>query len=471
MNLRERLRAATSQQDFTSKSLNLQALEKAPSISFDTARSAAVASTQKAEFFKIKELCQKRAAEDEAFYRPDSAETRNELRPRLDVLVREVAGELGYPLSDVEVRQMGLELLDEIYGLGPIEPLMADASVSDILINGYDQIYVERRGRLELTDVTFISEEHLRNKIDRMLFVTGRRVDERSPLVDARLADGSRINVIIPPLALDGAVVSIRRFPEQHLRAKDLITFGSMTEEMYEFLDHSVKAGLNIIVCGGTGSGKTTTLNMLSGLIPEDERIITIEDSAELRMQQDHVVRLETRPANAEGVGELTQRELIKNALRMRPDRIILGEVRGGEVLDMLQAMNTGHDGSLATLHANNPRDCIARLELMINLSGVDIPAVSIRKQIASALDLIIYVERGRDGKRRVRSITEVTGVEEENVVLQELYTFTQSRDVNTGNMQGTFAALGLRPSCINKFEDVGIDLPNSIFNFSREIF
>lgn len=425
---------------------------------------------QNTTFLEIKNRCQRKAAEDEAFYEADSQETRNELRPRLEELVREVAMEMGYPLTELEVRQLGVELLDEIYGLGPIEPLMADPTVSDILINGYQQIYVERKGKLELTDVAFISEEHLRNKVDRMLYSTGRRVDESSPLVDARLPDGSRINIIIPPLAVDGISVSIRRFPEQHLRPKDMIAFGTMTEEMYEFLNFSVQAGLNVLVCGGTGSGKTTTLNMLSGLIPEDERVVTIEDSAELRMQQSHVVRLETRPANAEGQGELTQRELLKNALRMRPDRIVLGEVRGGEVLDMLQAMNTGHDGSLATLHANSPRDCIARLELMINLSGVEIPAASIRKQIASAIDLIIYVNRGRDGRRRVESITEVVGVEEDNVVLQEVYTYENRMDQATERQYGIFRATGLRPNCGKKCEAVGMMLPESLFNFERQV-
>ncbi|BBP46650.1 type II/IV secretion system-related protein [Thiosulfatimonas sediminis] len=421
-------------------------------------------------FVEIKKRCQKRAADDEAFYQADSSETRQELRPRLEGLVREVAHEMRYPLSELEVRQLALDLLDEIYGLGPIEPLLADGSISDILINGFDQIYVERGGKLELTDVTFISEEHLRNKVDRMLFTTGRRVDESSPLVDARLPDGSRINIIIPPLAVDGICVSIRRFPEYHLRAKDLISLGSMTEQMFKFLEMSVRSGLNIIVCGGTGSGKTTTLNMLSGLIPFDERTVTIEDSAELRMQQAHVVRLETRPPNAEGIGEVTQRELLKNALRMRPDRIVLGEVRGGEVLDMLQAMNTGHDGSLATLHANSPRDCIARLELMINLSGVDIPANSIRKQIASALDLIIYVNRGKDGKRRVESITEVTGVEEDNVVLQELFLFESSYDELSSRVLGRFKASGVRPSCAAKFESHGMRLSPDLFSFVQEI-
>ena len=423
-------------------------------------------STKNLTFIEIKKRCQRKAAEDDAYYKADSRETRKELLPRLEALVRETAVDIGYPLSELEVRQLGLELLDEIYGLGPIEPLLADASISDILINGYNQIYVERGGQLELTDVSFISEEHLRNKVDRMLFATGRRVDESSPLVDARLADGSRINIIIPPLAVDGICVSIRRFPEKHLRAKDMISFGSITEQMFHFLDYSVKSGLNVIVCGGTGSGKTTTLNMLSGLIPENERTVTIEDSAELRMQQTHVVRLETRPPNAEGVGEVTQRELLKNALRMRPDRIVLGEVRGGEVLDMLQAMNTGHDGSLATLHANSPRDCIARLELMINLSGVEIPEASIRKQIASAIDLIIFVNRGKDGRRRVESITEVVGVEESNVILQELFVFDSRYDEISNRISGTFRATGLRPSCAHKFDTSGFKLPTSMFNF-----
>jgi pilus assembly protein CpaF len=418
----------------------------------------------------IKSRCQKKAAEDEAFYRADSQETRQDLRPRLEELIRQESQVMGYPLSEIEIKQLSLELLDEIYGLGPIEPLMADPSVSDIMINGHKQVYVERKGKIELTDISFISEEHLRNKVDRMLYVTGRRVDERSPLVDARLADGSRINVIIPPLAVDGIVVSIRRFPKNSLRAKDLINFGAMVEPMFKFLELAVESGLNIIVCGGTGSGKTTMLNILSGLIPSDERIVTIEDSAELRMQQNHVVRLETRPPNAEGVGEVTQRDLLKNALRMRPDRIILGEVRGGEVLDMLQAMNTGHDGSLATLHANSPRDCISRLELMINLSGVDIPPVSIRRQIDSTIDLIIYVDRMRDGKRRVISVSEVAGVEEDNVVLQDIFNFDQQINPVTKETKNLFKATGLRPRCAAKIEDAGHHIPGSLFNFTMDV-
>ncbi len=468
MNIRDRLKQVEQQRNVTMDESSKEAVKNRNITPSSRVNESSL--IQNSSFLEIKSRCQKKAAEDDAFYQADSKETRQELRPRLEFLVKEIATDMGYPLSDIEVRQLGVELLDEIYGLGPIEPLLADPTVSDILINGYNKIYVERRGQLELTDVSFISEEHLRNKVDRMLYTTGRRVDESSPLVDARLADGSRINIIVPPLAVDGISVSIRRFPEQHLRPKDLIAFGSMTEQMFIFLDYAVKSGLNILVCGGTGSGKTTTLNMLSGLIPENERTVTIEDSAELRMQQAHVVRLETRPPNAEGVGEVSQRELLKNALRMRPDRIVLGEVRGGEVLDMLQAMNTGHDGSLATLHANNPRDSIGRLELMINLSGVDIPAASIRKQIASAIDLIIYVNRGKDGKRRVESITEVVGIEEENVVLQEIFMFENKIDPVTGSMRGVFKSTGIRPGCGKKCESVGHKLPPELFNFSQEV-
>ena len=420
--------------------------------------------TPNAAFGEIKRRCQHQAAEDEAFYRPDSSETRAELTPRINELVRDIAADMGYPLSGTEVRQLGIELLDEIYGLGPLESLMADPAITDILINGYDQIWVERYGRLERSLVRFISEEHLRNKVERMLYATGRRLDESSPLVDARLPDGSRVNIIIPPLAVDGIMVSIRRFPNQHLRAKDLIELGTLTPEIYEFVHCAVRAGLNLVVCGGTGSGKTTTLNMLSGLIPDGERIVTIEDSAELRMQQEHVVRLESRPQNAEGRGEVSQRDLLRNALRMRPDRIILGEVRGNEVLDMLQAMNTGHDGSMATVHANSPRDSIARLELMVNLSGANLTDHAIRRQIVSALDLIIHVERCRDGSRRLISIAEVAGIEQDNIVLQELFLFEPE------SKGGTFKATGVRPVNNKRLEETGCRLGPEIFSFSRRV-
>ncbi len=413
---------------------------------------------------RIKQRCQRLAAEDEAFYRPDSQETRADLTPRIEELVRETALELGYPLSDSEVRKLGSELLDEIYGLGPLEPLLADPTISDILINTHEFVYVERNGRLVETDVRFISEEHLRNKVERMLYASGRRVDEASPHVDARLPDGSRVNIIIPPLAVDGTVVSIRRFPNEHLRVRELIAMGSLSDAMYEFLDCAIKAGANVIVCGGTGSGKTTTLNMLSGLIPSTERIVTIEDSAELRLQQRHVVRLESRPANAEGAGEISQRELLRNALRMRPDRIILGEVRGAEVMDMLQAMNTGHDGSMATLHANNPRDSLARMELMINLSDAQLPDRSIRRQIVSAIDLIIHIDRGRDGRRRIVSITEVAGLEQDGVVLQEIFNFEPAPKGSPSELHGTFRATGIRPRCNGKLELAECQLDPRIF-------
>lgn len=418
---------------------------------------------------RIKQECQRRAAEDDAFYRADSLETRTELAPRVEGLVREVAKEIGHHLTENEIRQLGAELLDEIYGLGPLEYLMADATITDILINGHDKIYVERNGKIEKSDISFVSEDHLRNKVERMLYGAGRRVDEASPLVDARMPDGSRINIIIPPLSVDGITVSIRKFPDQHLRPKDLIIMGTMVEPMYQFLEQAIKSKLNILICGGTGSGKTTTLNMLSGLIPENERIVTIEDSAELRLQQEHVVRLESRPSNAEGLGEITQRDLLRNALRMRPDRIIIGEVRGGEVLDMLQAMNTGHDGSMATVHANNPRDSISRLELMINLSGVNLSSTAIQRQIVSALDLIIHIDRSNDGVRRIVSITEITGSEEDTIVLQEIFTYEPLSQLHNGK-KGIFKATGIRPHCGAKTScTAGIDI-NAIFNCAIEV-
>ena len=418
---------------------------------------------------KIKQECQRRAAEDEAFYRADSLETRAELAPRVATLIRDVSGEFGHHLTENEIRQLGAELLDDIYGLGPLEYLMADPTINDILINGHDQIYIERNGQIEKSDISFVSEDHLRNKVERMLYGAGRRVDEASPLVDARLPDGSRINIIIPPLALNGITVSIRKFPEQHLRAKDMIIMGTMVEPMFEFLDMTIKAKLNILICGGTGSGKTTTLNMLSGCIPDDERIVTIEDSAELRLQQPHVVRLETRPPNAEGFGEITQRDLLRNALRMRPDRIIIGEVRGSEVLDMLQAMNTGHDGSMATIHANNPRDSISRLELMINLSGINLTGKAVQRQIVSALDLIIHIDRCADGVRRIVSITEITGSEQDTIVLQEIFTYEPMAVPHSGK-KGIFKATGVRPGCVSKPAcSTNIDLA-AIFNCEIEV-
>lgn len=418
---------------------------------------------------RIKQECQQRASEDEAFYRPDSVETRSELTPRVEGLIRDVSTALNHRLSENEIRHLGSELLDDIYGLGPLERLMADPTITDILINGHNRIYVERYGKIEKSDVVFAGEEHLRNKVERMLYTTGRRVDEASPRVDARLPDGSRINIVIPPLVVDGITVSIRKFPAQHLQARDMIDIGTMVEPMYTFLDLAIKAKLNILICGGTGSGKTTTLNMLSGLIPDDERIITIEDSLELRLQQEHVVRMEYRPPNAEGVGEVTQRNLLRNALRMRPDRIIIGEVRGEEVLDMFQAMNTGHDGSLSTVHANNPQDAISRLELMVSLSGFDLSTGAIQRQIASCIDLIIHIDRGRDGVRRIVSITDLIGIEENNIVLQEIFKYEPYTAPKDGK-NGIFKATGVRPHFTNKSGyEMKID-QESIFRCAIEV-
>jgi pilus assembly protein CpaF len=415
----------------------------------------------------IKRKCQLKASEDEAFYRPDSSETRTELTPKIIGLIQEAAKEENHPFTDIEMRQLCQELLDEIYGLGPLEYLMDDDTITDILVNGYDRIFVERFGKLELTDLKFISKEHLLNKVERILYNTGRRVDEASPMVDTRLPDGSRVNIIIPPLGVDGVMMSIRRFPKRHLRDRDLIEKGTITEPMYKFLKIAVEKRLNILVSGGTGSGKTTTLNLLSGMIPDDERIVTIEDNAELRLQQHHVVRLESRPANTEGVGEITQRDLLRNSLRMRPDRIVVGEVRGSEVLDMLQSMNSGHDGSMATIHANNPRDSLSRLELMIHLSGVSLTDDAIRRQVVSALDLIIQITRGKDGVRRMTNITELTGIDNDNILMQDIFTYTSYSTPKHGK-SGIFKATGMRPACMDE-SDLGL-AGTDIFNSARGI-
>ncbi len=372
--------------------------------------------------------------------------------------------ELPRPIN-LETRQLLIKLvLDEILGLGPLEMLLADPSISDILINSHDNIYVERKGKLTKVPVKFYDNNHLLNIIDRIVSTVGRRVDESSPMVDARLKDGSRVNAIIPPLALDGPSMSIRRFTVEKLKAQQLVDFGSMTDEMNKLICAAVVGKLNILISGGTGSGKTTLLNIISGYIPEDERIITIEDSAELQLQQPHTVRLETRPANIEGNGEVSQRDLVKNCLRMRPDRIIIGEVRGGEAIDMLSAMNTGHEGSLATLHANNPRDALARLENMVCMGGFDMPVRNIRTQIASAIDLVVQLQRQEDGRRRITSIQEVTGMEGETLTMSEIFRFErQGKDAN-GLIQGKFVATGIIPTFHRQLIAKGIDLPHSIF-------
>jgi pilus assembly protein CpaF len=356
------------------------------------------------------------------------------------------------------------EVMNETFGLGPLEPLLADATISDILINGHDVVYVERHGRLERAPVAFNDARHLLNTVQRIVGRMGRRVDENSPMVDGRLPDGSRINAIIPPLALDGALVSIRRFGTRPLQIDDLVRIGAMTREMKQFLAACVEARLNVLISGGTGSGKTTLLNALSAYIPPDERVITIEDAAELRLQQPHVGRLETRPQNAEGAGEVTTRDLVRNALRMRPDRIVIGECRGGEALDMLQAMNTGHAGSLTTIHANDTRDALGRLEVMVGMSGVEIPMWVIRRQIASAINVIVQVSRLQGGARKVMKITEIAGMEGENLTSHDLFAFRQTGVDGERRAQGYFHTTGVRPHYLDRLTAAGLSLPAEVF-------
>lgn len=363
-----------------------------------------------------------------------------------------------------EKSQLIADIRDEMLGLGPIESLLNDDSVTEIMVNGPKQVFVERLGKLELTDVKFHDKAHLMNIIERILTPLGRRIDESSPLVDARLEDGSRVNIIIPPLSLVGPAITIRKFSKTPLSVENLISFGTLDEKMAVFLRACVKARINILVSGGTGSGKTTTLNVISSFIPENERIVTIEDAAELRLQQAHVVTLESRPANIEGKGQITIRDLVRNALRMRPDRIIVGEVRSGEALDMLQAMNTGHDGSLTTAHANSPRDALSRLETMVLMSGLELPVRAIREQVSSAIDLIIQQSRIRDGSRKVTYITEVQHMEDNIITTQDIFRYQQSGFDDTGKAIGHFAPTGLQPSFLEKFELNGIDLPDDFF-------
>ena len=356
------------------------------------------------------------------------------------------------------------EVLDETFGLGPLEVLLKDPTVSDILINGPKHVYVERRGKMEKTSVTFRDNQHLLQIIDRIVSRVGRRVDETCPMVDSRMADGSRFNAIIPPLALDGPCVSIRRFGTNPLKLEDLLNFKAFTPEMVMLLEGAIKARLNIVISGGTGSGKTTLLNTLSSFIPTNERIVTIEDAAELQLQQDHVVRLETRPANIEGKGAICSTDLVKNALRMRPERIIIGECRGAEALDMLQAMNTGHEGSMTTLHANTPRDAIARLETMIMMSGFDLPLKAMRTQIASAMDLLVQTNRLQGGCRKITHVTEIVGMEQDTVVMQDIYKFEQDGVDENGRAHGRFIATGIRPTFMPRLESSGVRLPASAF-------
>jgi pilus assembly protein CpaF len=374
------------------------------------------------------------------------------------------------PLSHAERESLVVEVLDELFGLGPLETLLADRAISDILVNRFDQVYIERNGRLEATDVTFRDDRHLLQIIERIVSAVGRRIDESSPMVDARLKDGSRVNAIIPPLALNGPALSIRRFRTDRLGANDLVTRDSLTAPMLEFLKVAVSCRLNVLVSGGTGAGKTTLLNILSGFIGPSERIVTIEDSAELMLRQRHVVRLETRPANIEGKGNIRQRELVVNALRMRPDRIIVGEVRGEEALDMLQAMNTGHDGSLTTIHANSPRDALYRLDTMVAMANLNIPDRAIRQQVASAIELVIQIARLSDGTRKVTAISEITGMEREMITMQDLFVFEKLGVDEDGRVRGRFRATGIRPKCSERFVASGVELPAQMFEHMKVV-
>ncbi|WP_028768885.1 CpaF family protein [Shewanella fidelis] len=391
--------------------------------------------------------------------------SKEQAKEQISEISEQILNELSLPITLPTRKRIINLIIDEVLGLGPLEVLLADPSISDILVNSFDRVYVERHGKLQAVDIQFHSNAHLLNIIDRIVSSVGRRIDESSPMVDARLADGSRVNAIIPPLALDGPSLSIRRFSVEKLNARQLIDIGSVTESMIELLKGGVKGKLNILVSGGTGSGKTTLLNMLSGFIPADERIVTIEDSAELQLQQPHTVRLETRPQNIEGRGEVSQRDLVKNCLRMRPDRIVIGEVRGGEALDMLTAMNTGHEGSLTTLHANSPRDALARLEYMVCMAGFDMPVSNIRSQIAAAIDLVVQLERQEDGRRRVTSIQEINGMEGEVITMSEIFRFARAGIDENSMIIGDFEATGVVPGFHKKLKQHGIDLPYQLFN------
>jgi pilus assembly protein CpaF len=387
-----------------------------------------------------------------------------ELVPKVELLSFEIMKKDGELYSEVDRSKIVKELLNELTGYGPINPLLRDPEISEVMVNGPFDVYVERKGKIQLTDVHFRDNEHVMNIIEKIVSPLGRRIDESSPMVDARLPDGSRVNAIIPPLALKGPTVTIRKFSKEPLTIENLISFGTLSREMAIFLDSCVKARLNIFISGGTGSGKTTTLNVLSSFIPNDERIITIEDAAELQLSQEHVVSLESRPPNIEGKGAVTIRDLVRNSLRMRPERIVIGEVRGGEALDMLQAMNTGHDGSLATGHANSPRDMIARLETMVLMAGVDLPIKAIRQQIVGAIDVIVQQARLKDGSRRITSITEVQGLEGDVVVLQDIFNFKQQGVDSSGKISGKLVSTGIRPKFYERLETSGINIPASVF-------
>jgi pilus assembly protein CpaF len=402
----------------------------------------------------------------EALANADRARAESEIRS----LTNELLAEHGTPISLAERETLFVELIDEVFGLGPLEPLLRDPTISDILVNTYKHVFVERSGKLEKVEASFQDDKHLLRVIDRIVSGVGRRVDDSSPMVDARLADGSRVNAIIPPLAVDGPLLSIRRFPAERLKADDLVALRAITKPMIDFLAHAVRARLNCLISGGTGAGKTTLLNVLSGFIGDRERIVTIEDAAELQLHQEHVARLETRPPNVEGKGAVRQRQLVINALRMRPDRIVVGEVRGEEALDMLQAMNTGHDGSMTTVHANAPRDALARIETMIAMGATHLAERAMRQQIASAIQLVVQQTRLSDGTRKITSISEITGMEGDVITMQEIFSFEKIGITQDGKVIGRFRASGVRPKCCERLKASGIHLPADMFEGITEV-
>ena len=416
------------------------------------------------QFEQIKARIHQQILEDMDLRRMQSLPAER-LRSELQGLTESLIAQNHFALNETERKQIAQGIQDEMLGLGPIEPLLSDDSVSDILVNGPYKVFVERRGKIEATDIRFDSEAHLMRVIDRIVSRIGRRIDEMSPMVDARLADGSRVNAVIPPLAIDGPLLSIRRFAVVPYTVQDLLRFETLTPDMAALIDGLAKAKLNVLISGGTGSGKTTLLNVISASIPPNERIVSIEDAAELQLQQPHVVRMETRPANMEGAGEVTQRALLRNSLRMRPDRIILGEVRGAEVLDMLQAMNTGHDGSMTTIHANSPRDAITRLEHMLGMAGLNVDVRSMRQQISAALTVILQVSRLSDGRRKVISLQEITGIEGDVITMQEIFRFDQTGIAADGQVQGRFVASGIRPKFVQRLKTRGIALRDDLFD------
>ncbi len=450
----------------TAEKPSLSARITAPIMPTKTPAEAVAAEKEKKRRERLMELkleIHKRLLEDLNLSALESA-TEASLRSEISSLATEALDEMSVALNKEDRQALTQELYDEVMGLGPLEPLLKDDTVNDILVNGPKRIFIERAGKLELSDITFRDERHLLRIIDKIVSAVGRRVDESNPYCDARLADGSRFNCMVPPVAVDGSLVSIRKFKKDKLRIEDLVKFGAFTEEMAAYLQAAVSCRLNIIVSGGTGSGKTTTLNALSSFIDNHERVLTIEDTAELQLQQVHVGRMESRPANVEGKGAVTQRDCLRNALRMRPDRIIVGETRGEEVIDMLQAMNTGHDGSMTTIHANNPRDAVSRLENMVAMAGIEMPLKAVRSQVASAVNLIVQASRLQDGTRRMTSVTEITGMEGEVISMQEVFRFERMGIEPNGKIIGRFNATGIRSYYSDRFRQWGFDLPASIY-------